>query len=114
MEKKKKYCKHCGDDLSKVKTDPRSAQCARCRNYKHRYGIHGGHVNEMLEDQNGKCYLCDKEITKDTSDRKNGLNVDHCHETGEVRKLLCLKCNTLIGILESNNIDLERVNMYLQ
>ena len=114
MEELIKKCKHCGDDLSKVKHDPRAAQCARCRNYKHRYGIHGGDVNSMFENQNGQCYICDKELEKYTSTKSNALHVDHDHSTGEVRKLLCMKCNTMVGVIESNNVDLNRVKDYLR
>lgn len=110
----KKECRHCGVDLATVKHDPRSKQCARCRNYKHRYGIHGGEVDAMFEQQNGKCYICDKDIEKHTNTKSNALHVDHCHETGEVRRLLCMKCNTMVGVIEGNNVDLNRVIDYLK
>ena len=114
MENKVKKCKHCGDDLSKVKHDPRSAQCARCRNYKHRYNIHGGDVDQMYESQNGQCYICDKDLERYTSTKSNALHVDHNHVTGEVRKLLCMKCNTMIGVIESNNVDINKITDYLK
>ena len=114
MEKKIKKCKHCGDDLSKVKHDPRSAQCAKCRNYKHRYGIHGGDVDLMLESQDHKCYICETELERNTKDKSKRINVDHNHETGEVRKLLCMKCNTMIGVIEGKNIDVDKISEYLK
>jgi hypothetical protein len=48
----------------------------------------------MLSEQNKCCKICSKEF-------KRGVNahVDHDHDTGEVRGLLCLNCNTGIGKL---------------
>ena len=53
--------------------------------------------------QHGVCYICKRE---------KPLNVDHCHRTGKVRKLLCAGCNTGLAILE--NLDhLARLQAYL-
>lgn len=41
------------------------------------------------------------------------LHVDHCHETGVVRGLLCYNCNTGIGRLKDNVIVLQRAIEYL-
>src|SRR5687768_1540720 len=42
---------------------------------------------EMVAEQGGRCAICDK-TPNDTA-----LCVDHCHTTGDVRGLLCTKCN---------------------
>lgn len=47
--------------------------------------------NEMMNKQNHTCAICHKK-----EDGKH-LFVDHCHETGEVRGLLCRLCNFGIG-----------------
>jgi hypothetical protein len=54
---------------------------------------------EMIESQENKCGLCNKEETcKDPKhDRVRRLSIDHCHKTGKVRALLCHSCNTGIG-----------------
>ncbi|MDP3987304.1 MAG: endonuclease VII domain-containing protein [Nanoarchaeota archaeon] len=45
----------------------------------------------MVQQQNGKCYVCEK------IPDKRGLYIDHNHEDGRVRKLLCSRCNTMLG-----------------
>jgi hypothetical protein len=109
-----KRCKHCNDDLATVTHDTNATQCSRCRNYKHRYGVHGGTVDKMFESQGGKCYLCDKEMERYSGRKKNAMHLDHNHETGEIRSLLCMKCNTMVGVIEANKVDIERIKKYLE
>ena len=53
---------------------------------------------EMLDKQNNKCYICNKEETSaHTNGKIRQLAVDHCHTTGKVRKLLCFSCNSTLG-----------------
>lgn len=56
---------------------------------KTRYGITQQEIEALLAKQNGKCCLCDKQLEKFT--------VDHCHNTGRVRGLLCHRCNIRLG-----------------
>lgn len=62
-----------------------------------RYGITRDEYNAMLEVQDGRCAICGKE---GGGSRGNMLDVDHDHETGKVRGLLCRACNTALGIVE--------------
>lgn len=70
---------------------------------KRNYKITLDQYNQMLLDQNLVCAICLKEET--SVDKKLGkvkdLAVDHCHTTGKVRGLLCWKCNTSLGKLDS-------------
>jgi len=50
---------------------------------------------KMHEKQGGLCAVCRK-----PNDSGNRLGVDHNHETGAVRGLLCFKCNTALGLLD--------------
>jgi hypothetical protein len=50
---------------------------------------------------------------KDTYNGK-ALNVDHNHETGQVRGLLCPKCNTAIGYLNDDPDLIQHAVNYLQ
>src|SRR5512133_1732010 len=47
--------------------------------------------NEIKEAQGGKCYIC-----RIATGKARALAVDHNHETGEIRGLLCLTCNKII------------------
>jgi hypothetical protein len=72
-----------------------------------RYGISLQTYNEMLNSQNGKCYLCDN------TEGDKRLHVDHNHETGKVRGILCSPCNTKLGVIE-NKEWMEKAINYLQ
>ena len=50
---------------------------------------------ELIEKQGGKCACCGC----DESKQKRKFSVDHEHDTGKVRGLLCTNCNTAIGKL---------------
>lgn len=58
-----------------------------------RYGIPLGSYDKMLKEQDGKCALCSTEDPGGAGD----FHVDHCHDTGVVRSLLCANCNVGIG-----------------
>jgi Recombination endonuclease VII len=62
----------------------------------------------MYESQNGKCYICEKEITG------REVKVDHNHLTGKVRKLLCHNCNTSLGLLNEDVKIFEKCIEYLK
>ena len=62
-----------------------------------RYGITTKDYKQLLEKQNGVCQICKK-----TCSSRQFLSVDHCHKTGTVRGLLCVKCNTALGMLDDN------------
>lgn len=57
-------------------------------NLRKKYGISREQYEEMEQRQEGRCAICQK---------PSPLVVDHNHETGEVRELLCGHCNRGIG-----------------
>lgn len=61
----------------------------------------------MLEEQDGKCYLCGG------IDFRN-LAVDHNHKTGKVRRLLCSSCNTGLGKFKDDPDLLTKAAVYLK
>ncbi|GAA4085937.1 endonuclease VII domain-containing protein [Nonomuraea soli] len=69
---------------------PRRAEVAptRSSHLSQRYGLRHADVERMIEAQSGLCAACWE---------REPEHVDHCHGTGEVRKALCLPCNTGIG-----------------
>ena len=67
----------------------------------------------MLKTQEGVCFICkNPEITK-FKGVVNPLSVDHCHKTGKVRSLLCVKCNALLGMADDNLEILQKAIDYL-
>lgn len=70
-----------------------------------RYGISPKDYERMYTKQDGKCFIC--EIDKD-------LVIDHCHDTGVVRGLLCRKCNSGLGLLQDSTIVLQKSIQYLE
>jgi hypothetical protein len=80
---------------------------ARQRNsmLKHRYGISTEDFNRMAADQDGGCAICGKWSAQ--------LFVDHCHQSGIVRGLLCSGCNGAIGVLGDSPDGLSRALDYL-
>ncbi len=84
--------------------------------YKRKYGITMDDYNRMFVEQNGVCAICGKEEKTRRRKKSSGnerLAVDHCHETGEIRGLLCFKCNTAMGSLGDTRDHVMRVIHYL-
>ena len=77
----------------------------RAHQRKHRYGLTPEQHAAMVEAQGGLCAICQ---------RKRKLVVDHCHETGVVRGLLCGECNIGIGKLGDTPASLARAVKYLR
>jgi hypothetical protein len=74
------------------------------------YNIPIGQYDKMLMEQNNKCAIC----STHQSFLKKTLSVDHDHETGKTRGLLCQRCNTAIGMLKDSIDLLDKAKSYLQ
>ena len=70
---------------------------------KYLYGLDEETWQEMLIEQDGRCFIC-KRVP-------SSLVVDHDHDTGMVRSLLCVKCNTKVGMVEN---DIGRIMAILE
>jgi hypothetical protein len=82
---------------------------------KKQYGITLTDYNRMLREQSGVCAICHKpeKATKTDGKTLRDLAVDHDHNTGKVRALLCSKCNTSLGIIEEDPSLIDRIKAYL-
>lgn len=76
-----------------------------------RHGLNVADYDRMLTDQCGKCAICD--ASKPGHGRKR-FAVDHDHQTGHVRGLLCHSCNTGIGLLRDSIVVLLSAARYLE
>lgn len=70
------------------------------RHYQKRYGITPEQYDQMLSEQQGVCAICNSTPESDRNRELQRLAVDHDHDTGEVRGLLCARCNLSLGHIE--------------
>lgn len=87
------------------------------RDLRCKYGITLAQYDKMLKEQNNSCACCgitvDTLLTKYPKSFHGSLVVDHDHETGKVRELLCSKCNTLVGYLEKRKELIPKAYEYI-
>ena len=74
-------------------THKRKLEQRRAVRMRYLYGIEPEHYAKLLAAQAGVCAICGKPETKIVRGRLLQLSVDHDHVTGEVRQLLCQRCN---------------------
>ena len=79
----------------------------RAYKIRSRYGISPEQYDAALEACNYTCQICGERCRK-------RLSVDHCHETGENRGLLCQNCNTAIGMFQNSEFKLENALEYIR
>jgi hypothetical protein len=72
------------------------------------YGISQTEYDQMLANQGGVCAVCGK------PPGARSLAVDHDHNTGLIRELLCHRCNTGIGSLMDDPVLVTAALLYLQ
>lgn len=76
--------------------------------YKKNYNITLADYDQMFAQQRGRCKICAKK-----EKRGRRLSVDHNHQTGRVRGLLCNRCNTGLGKFCDNSEILVKAAEYL-
>ena len=101
----------------------KSGRCKSCKarvrdqrkfNLKHNYGLSLEAYEKMLTNQNGLCAICKRPETATVNGKIYHLAVDHNHETGKNRGLLCAACNIGIGKLKDDILIMESAIQYLQ
>ena len=106
-------CKQCRRDEQRernrrhAKRDP---NYWRDRSLRHVYGITLADFDAMLARQGGVCAICGTDRPRGRAGR---LHVDHCHDTGRVRGLLCHACNTGLGHFGDSLERLRAATTYL-
>jgi len=84
------------------------AEKQRIRRLKHRHGLTAQNYDDMLKEQKG-CALCGIKTNKNGK----ALFVDHDHTTNKVRALLCARCNTMVGIIETQPNFIKKAVAYI-
>jgi|SRR5450755_396089 Recombination endonuclease VII len=81
------------------------------RMYRYNYGTEADIYDRLFEEQRGRCACCGSTETRQYQAKTRRLALDHCHNTGRVRGLLCRKCNLALGYLDE---DPEKIRLLLK
>lgn len=92
-------------DKAKKRNKPYNPVVNRLAQVKARYGLDPKEYQDLVTRHNNQCAICGSD------DR---LVVDHCHDTGKVRGLLCAKCNSGLGFLGDDLESLLKAVAYLR
>ena len=117
---KQKKCSVCGKYF--LPKAPSERTCSEyCRRYSHveayykrLYGLSIEQYLDMAEGQNFVCAICGEENFKTGINHTGLLVVDHNHNNGEVRGLLCHNCNRALGLLQDSISNLLNAVSYLE
>ena len=133
-----KTCNKCGQEKpitdfhnSSRTKDGKNYYCKECENarnrqqykgtinkknwkLKHRFKITYQDYLDLLKIQNYKCLICGCDYTAYKEEFNREFCIDHNHETGEIRGLLCMACNRGIGLLQDNPAILRKAADYLE
>ena len=97
-EYKREYRKNNKDKIKEWDQSPTGLKIRRIQNWKNSGVIHND-FNELYEKYINTefCELCNCKLTVDKINTKTTRCLDHCHETGEFRNVICNSCNVKRG-----------------
>ena len=113
--KSQSLCIECVKERQKNRWNSRTPKKRLEQHLKYKYSLTIKELNDALEKQNGSCAICE-EVLPDLlvyNNRRRGYAIDHNHETGKFRGILCLKCNSMLGMAKDNTNILSKAINYL-
>lgn len=87
-------------------------EATRRRRNLPKYGLTEAEYDKLLIDQGGRCAICGQE-PRGGRTASARLHVDHCHDTGTVRALLCTRCNQGLGYFKDDPALLRAAADYI-
>lgn len=132
-----KTCKRCGEEKpdsdfykQNTRAGVREAWCSKCKKSANRqyrkehpektstssrrrrylkktYGLTVEEHKTLFDRQNGVCAICRQ------SPKNEKLHIDHCHNSGKIRSLLCGSCNRGLGLFQENTHILKQAIDYI-
>lgn len=120
-----RVCEACGDSVATMRSNARvcSVKCAMHLRQKEgritpamrrgyvlkKYGMTASQFDAMLASQDNRCAIC---RTDDPGNKP--WAIDHCHDKGHVRGILCSFCNLALGLFKDNPANLRAATAYLE
>jgi hypothetical protein len=106
----KSWCKTCSHSYTK-ELNKKNPDVKREWYLKTKYGLTLEQWVLLFEQQGGRCAIC---FTFEPNGRYDTFHVDHDHNTGVIRGLLCDSCNRGIGLLKDSTTVLKSAVSYLE
>ena len=100
------YCKPCKTEAQREYARKPDKINTKDRDLQRLYGITLADFHEMVAKQGGTCKI--------NTCTNNATHVDHNHDTGEVRGILCTNCNSGLGMAKDNPVHLRAMAQYLE
>ena len=88
---------------------PERKRAMRDAYYRRTFGISADEFDVLLEAQGGCCAIC-----RGRPERAASLHLDHCHDTGAIRGILCGRCNQGLGLFGDDVALLDSAVRYLR
>ncbi|HEU0132894.1 MAG TPA: endonuclease VII domain-containing protein [Mycobacteriales bacterium] len=98
------YCLDCHNEIVRANKEKNHGS-TRNDHLKRRYGMTAEEVAVLIEEQGGRCAICRERPAE---------HVDHDHDTGEVRGVLCFTCNCGLGNFRDRPDLLDLAVHYLE
>lgn len=96
------------EKINKLKRLQKNPRYYRAIDLKSKYNLTLDEYDKMILLQDNKCAICKNEFLKGYP------YVDHCHSTGKTRGILCMGCNTSLGLLKENISILKSMIKYIK
>lgn len=104
------WCKAC-TGVYVAEYNRKHPEVRRSAGRKWRYGLTDDDEAAMEAKQDGLCLICERPLPPMGS---RSRHVDHNHETGRIRGLLCHACNLALGLTQEDLPTLRRMIAYLE
>ena len=95
------HCYQCSRDKGREYHIGAGKERSRHRHRMKKYGLSKDSFDALFEAQSGVCRICGVPLVEGST-AGDGLAVDHNHETGETRALLCNNCNRGLGMFRDS------------
>ncbi len=99
-------CKDCCRKIGRNRDKTSTRESGKWGKIRRQYGLSKDAYLTMLAEQDGRCRICRTSMKPP--------HVDHCHETGRVRALLCTRCNLGIGNFMHDTTVIRNAIRYLE
>ena len=109
-------CIPCTKEKQKNRWASRSPKKRLHQHLKYKYGVTEEQLMKTLKEQNNACAICEETLPDLLvyENRRRGYAIDHNHDSGKFRGVLCTNCNSLLGMAKDNKSILQAAINYLE